>query len=233
MNLARKSNLALLASAIALLCAPALHAQVLTFDVDLNTAALAAQDSANSPFYLDFQLNYFGSSSLSDSVTLSRFQYTGGSALSTPTLNGLASGNLSNGASLTATSASQLNEIFQQFSATTTDIQFRASVFESGSDTTPPEFSAAILDSSTNPASQVFTDAPDTLSLVTLNVTPTNTLSNVNGYAMTSSADGNTPISGVAAAISVPEPSTYAAIFGGAVALFAFCTRRFRKLQVA
>ncbi len=58
MNIALKNRLTSLASAIVLLCAPALRAQTQSFLVDINTTGLNTQDSANAPFYLDFQLNY-------------------------------------------------------------------------------------------------------------------------------------------------------------------------------
>jgi len=231
MKLTLKNNFALVASAIALLSAPALPAQVLNFGVDLNTAALNTQDSANAPFYLDFQLNYGDSTNPTSTVTLSNFQFTGGSALGSPTTTGTASGNLTSSVLLTASSISQLNELYQPFASSTTDIKFTASVTETGSGVTPTEFTTAILDSSLNPPAQLFTTAPDTASLVVLNLKPSNTYTNVGAYTSLTSADANTVVTGVAATITpVPEPSTTAAIVGCAVTIFACYARRFRKL---
>jgi hypothetical protein len=232
MNIALKTKLALLATAIALLSAPALRAQVLTFDVNINTAALNAQDSANTPFYLDFQLNYGNSLGPANTVTLSNIQFTGGSALGTPTTDGTVSGSLDSGTvSLTASSSSQLNELYQPFSASTSDISFLATVSEAGSGTTPTEFTTALMDSSLGFPAQLYTTAPDTESMVVLNLSPTNTLANVGAYQTVSSADGLTTVTGVTTA--VPEPSTTAAIVGCVAMMFAFCARRFRKPQVA
>ncbi len=234
MNTTLKNGLTFLATAFALLGAPALHAQLLTFDVDLNTAALNSQNSANAPFYLDLQLNYGSTPQPSSTVTLSDFQFTGGNALGSATTSGSASGSLGSTVSLTASSSSQFNELFQQFSSSTTDINFHALVSESGAGTVPTEFATAIFDNSLGSPAPLFTSAPDTQSLVLLNLNPTNTMANVGAFTSISSADGNTPVTGISATITpVPEPSTTAAILGGAVLLFAFCARRFRRLPLA
>jgi hypothetical protein len=226
-----KTSLTLLASAIALLIAPALRADSLIFEVDLNTALLSAQDGANAPFYLDLQLNYGGAPAPANTVTLSNFQFTGGSALGTATTNGLASGDLGSTVSLTADSASAFNELYQQFASTTTDIKFTATVSENGSGATPTEFTAAILDNSLGFPAQLYTNAPDTASLVTLNLTSSNVLSDVHTYSSVSSADGNTSVTGVTASV-IPEPSTTAAVFGCVAAMLAFRFRRSRKVQM-
>jgi hypothetical protein len=232
MNKALKNSLTFFAAAIALLNAPALRAQTLAFNVNLNTATLNSQDSANTPFYLDFQLNY-GSGQPTSTVTLSNFQFTGGSASGSPTLIGTASGSLSSGASLTASSSSDLNELYQQFSAATTDIKFTATVSENGSGGTPTEFTAAILDNSLGFPAQLYTTAPDQESLVTLDLSSSATLGSVGGFTSISSADTNTAVTGVGATISVPEPSTTAAILGGAALMLAFYARRSRRLPLA
>jgi hypothetical protein len=227
MNTALKHSLALLATAIALLNAPALPAQTLDFDVNLNTATLNAQDGANSPFYLDFQLNYGDATQPASSVTLSDFHFTGGSALGTPTVNGSATGSLSSTVTLTANSSSTLNELFQQFSASTTDITFMALVSGEGTGGTPTEFSSAILDNSLGFPAQLFTTAPDTESLVTLDLSTGTNLSSVGTFTSVSSADSNTPVAGVAA---IPEPGVTVAVFGCAALLLACYARRSGKL---
>ncbi len=230
MNTAFRNTLALIASAIALLCAPALRAQVLTFNVDIVTAGLSA-NSANAPFDLDFQLNYGNAALASNTVALSNFSFTGGTALGSPVLSGSATGSLGSTVSLTASSAKPFNEFYQQFSSGTTDIKFTATVTEPGPDIgIPTEFSAAILDNSLGSPAQLFTTAPDTLSLVTLSLSSSNTIGNVKTYAAFASADGNTSLTGVFAAI--PEPSTTAAILGGIVMMAACYARRFGKRQM-
>jgi hypothetical protein len=234
MNTAFKNSLTLLAAALALLGAPALRAQVLTFNVDINTATLAAQDGANAPFYLDFSMVYGGDVSLaSNTATLSNFALTGGTALGSAVTSGTASGNITSTAALTASSTHPSSVLYQEFSSGVTNISFTASVTETGPDVgTPTVFSTAILDNSLgSPPQQLYTTAPDTESLVLLNLNSANTLSNVGTYTSISSADGNTPVTGVTASVTaIPEPSTTAAIVGAAAVLFALCARRFNRL---
>lgn len=233
---ALKHSLTLTASAFALYALPAIHAQTLTFNVDINTAALQAQDGANGPFDLDFQLNYGNSSLAASTATLSNFVLTGGSATGSAVATGSATGSLNSGSvALTANSAHTNNELYQQFTSGVTDIQFTATVTETGPDIgTPTSFTTAILDNSLGSPAQLYTTAPDTASLVTLSLNSANTLSNVGAYTSTFSADGNTPVTGVTASISaIPEPSTTAAIIGGAALLIAFYARRSGKLQIA
>jgi len=233
MNTVFKNKLALVALATALLSAPVTRAQFLNFNVDLNTAALGAQNSANAPFYLDFQLNYGGSTNPATTVTLSNFQFTGGSAMGSATTLGTASGSMGSTLTLSASSSSQLNELYQQFSTGTTDISFTAHVSGAGFDVTPTSLSVAIMDNSLGSPAQIFTSAPDTESMVFVNIDPTKTASDVQAYMSVSSADGNTPLSGVVASVTpVPEPSTYAAIMGGAAVGVAFLRRRLGKAQL-
>jgi len=234
MKTALKSSLALIASVIALHSVPALHAQTQTFLVDINTAALGA-DSANAPFYLDFTMDYGNSALASNTATLSLFSLTGGTAVGSATTTGSASGSLASTVALTASSTHPESEFYQQFSAGVTDIKFKETVTETGPDVgTPSEFTASILDSSLGFPAQLFTTAPDTGSLVTLDLNASNTLANIGTYASLTSADGNTPVPGVTAVITaIPEPATTAAMFGCAAAIVAFSTRRFRKRQAA
>lgn len=227
-----KTSLTLLASAMALFASPLLRAQTFSFDVDLNTGFLGAQDGANAPFYLDFQLNYGSAPAPANTITLSDFQFTGGNALGSAVTTGTASGSLASAVSLTASSSSPLNELYQQFSSSTTDIKFKATVSENGSGVVPASFTTAILDNSLGFPAQLYTTAPDTASLVVLNLTSSNTLADVGTYASLSSADASTAVTGVTAAASaVPEPSVTTTIFGCAGAMLAFATRRLRKLR--
>jgi hypothetical protein len=238
MNTAVKNGLTLLATVTALLGTPALKAQSLVFNVNINTALLSAEDGANAPFYLDFQDNYGVSPEPSNTTTLSNFQFTGGSAVGSATTSGTASGSLAGSVSLTASASSPSNELYQEFSSGTTDIQFTATVAEAGPvvNSTPTEFTTAILDSSLGAGSpaELYTTAGDTQSLVTLNLSPSNTVANVGAYSSTNSADDGTVVAGVSASVSaIPEPSTTAAIAGGAALMLAFLARRFGGLQTA
>jgi hypothetical protein len=236
MNMVSRNSLTLLAAAIALLGAPAMRAQTLSFNVDINTAALAASDSANAPFYLDFQLDNFGNSSLaSNTATLSNFVLTGGSAQGATSTVGTATGNIASSVVLTDSPTSPTNELFQSFSPGVTNIQFTATITEKGPDVgIPAVFNASIMDNSLGTPAQLFTTAPDTASLVALTLDASNTLSNVGAYTSLTSADGNTTVTGVTASITpIPEPSTTVAILGCAVLLFAFFARRFGLLKAA
>jgi hypothetical protein len=109
-----------------------------------------------------------------------------------------------------------------------------ATVPETGSAITPTEFTAAIMDNSLGFPAQLYTTAPDQASLVTLNLNSSNTIANVGTYSTLLSANGTTTVTGVTGSVSaVPEPSTTAAIMGGAVAILALGARRFRKTQTA
>jgi hypothetical protein len=226
MNTAFRNGLTLLAATITLLGAPALRAQTLSFNVDINTATLDAQDGANAPFYIDFVMDYGNSSLASNTTTLSNFVLTGGTA-GTATTSGGASGSIASTVSLTASSAHPASELYQEFSSGVTNISFTALVTETGPDPgagKPTEFAATIFDSSVGAPAPIYTTAPDTASLLILNLSSSNTVSSVGAYTSVSSADGNTPVTGVTASITaIPEPSTTAA-------MFALCARRFGRL---
>jgi hypothetical protein len=229
MNTVLKSSLTLLASVVALLSAPVLRSQTLTFTVDINTAGLSA-DSANAPFYLDFALDYGNSSLSSNTATLSNFSFTGGTALGSATTTGSASGSLASTVALTASAAHPESELFQQFSSGVTNILFNATITETGPDVgTPTEFTASILDSALGSPAQLYTTAPDAASLVILDLSSSNTIGNVHTYSSLASADDLTAVTGVTAAI--PEPSTTAAVFGCAGAMLAFYARRLKRLS--
>jgi hypothetical protein len=233
MTTTQKLRIALFASAVALSSLPAVHAQTLTFDVDITTASLSA-DSANAPFYLDLDMMYGNSSLASNTATLSNFTFTGGSAVGSAVTSGGASGSLAGTVTLGVSSTQTAAELFQAFSPGTTNISFVATITEKGPDVgSPSEFTASVMDSSLGFPAQLFTTAPDTESLVTLNLNSANTIANVNTYTSISSADGNTPVTGVTALVAVPEPSTSAAILGCAAMMIALYFRHSAKRQVA
>jgi hypothetical protein len=231
MTTTHKIRIALVASAAALSGLSGLRAQPLFFDVDIKTASLSS-DSSNAPFYLDLDMIYGNSSLASNTATLSSFTFTGGSALGTPVATGGASGSLSSTVSLTASSTQPASELYQQFSSGVTNINFLASITENGPDVgTPTEFTVGILDSSLGFPAQLFTTAPDTESLITLDLNSANTEADVNAYTSISSADGNTPVLGVTA--TVPEAPTSTAILGGAAIMTALFIRRISGRQMA
>jgi hypothetical protein len=210
---------------LAILCVPAVRAQTFNFNVDLNTSGLSA-DTANEPFSLEFDLNQ-GSDTLSvDTVTLSNFQFTGGAPTGSSTLSGGATGdlavNLAGGVSLTDASNS-LNSYLQNFTPTTTDIKFSVAVSQNGAGLTPTLFETAIDDN----GGELATTATDTTGLVELNLSTSNTLSDVGTYASTSPSP--TGIS----ATAIPEPTTTAAIYGFAAIALVGLARRFGQQQLA
>lgn len=232
MNLHINKSLLLLAGAVALLSAPALRSQTLTFDVNINTAGLSAE-AADAPFYLDFQLLYGNSALASNTATLSNFVLTSGSASGSAVTSGSATGSLASSVVLTANSTHTDSELYQQFSSGTTNINFKAVVTETGPDVgTPTEFAAAIFDSAGGSIAPLYTTASDGQSLVTLNLSSSNTLAAVQAFSATNSSDDTIALTGVAATISaIPEPSTTAALLGAAALVFAFCSRRLGLLR--
>ena len=208
MNTHNQHRLAWASLGLALLCSPLVKAATFTFHVNIDTTALVS--AANGPFLLDFQLNE-GSGTLPNSVTLSNFTFDNGAATGSASIFGNASGSLSGGIVLNDNSVDTFNEIFQGFSATTTGIHFDVVTSQSSPGATPDTFSASILDSeSGNP--QITTNAPDGVSLITLNIGTANTLADVGVY------DSLSPSGVSASAVSaIPEPSTTAALFGAAV----------------
>ncbi|MGC3988201.1 MAG: NF038129 family PEP-CTERM protein [Chthoniobacteraceae bacterium] len=187
-----------------------------TFHLTLNTSALAS--AANGPFYLDFQLSS-GGASATNTVTLSNFSFAGGSATAgTVNTNGTASGSLSSSVTLSDSSSSPFNEFYQGFSLSTSSISFDVTTTQSIVGTTPDGFAVSILDSeSGNP--QIYTNAPDTASLVLLNIGSSNKLSDVQTYSSTS------PV-GVTTVAAVPEPSAFLCLLGGAALLAVARPRR-------
>jgi hypothetical protein len=225
MNITTKTKFALFAAAIALITVPARANQTLFFDVNIDTAALSSELS-DAPFFLDFQLLYGNSSLAANTATLSSFDFSGGTAAGSPVLIGSATGDLSTTVTLTANSTHTDSEFYQAFQPTVTDISFLATVTEAGPDIgTPTEFTASILDSSLGFPAQIFTTAPDTESLVVLDLNSSNTFRDVQAYSGVASADGNTALAGVVA--TVPERGTTATLLACAAFALACFRRRF------
>ena len=127
---------------------------------------------------------------------------------------------------LTASSTNTDSEFYQSFLPTVSDISFLATVTEKGPDIgTPTEFTASILDNSLGFPAQIFTTAPDTESLIVLDLNSSNTIDDVHSYAGVSSADASTPLVGVVT--SVPDRGTTAVFLAGAALALACFGRCF------
>ncbi len=208
MNLKRNAILTALFS-IALVCLAARPAAAASigFDVVVNTAPLAGNPAG--PFSLDFQLIGAGP----NSVSLSNFQFFGGSAVGSASAFGTASGNLMSGITLND-SSTFFNEIFQQF---TPGSQLRFSVSMTTNLTpTPDAFSFAILD---NTLSNIPTNGlGDALFL--FNIRPTGPVSDLQTFRPTGA--GLTSITVTA----VPEPSSATLLLTGVAAIALWLRRR-------
>jgi len=189
------------------------------YTINLNTAALSAD--ASSPFYLDFQFSS-GATVGNNTITLSNFTFTGGSATGSATLIGTASGSL--GSTVTLKDAkSTVTEFYQGFTAGTTNISFTLdSTLNVDPGLTPDEFSVSILDSATGSPAQIYTTAPDTASLLTENINST-TAPSIATYHGDGPSDGSNSgsLSGVQLTVAaVPEPTSVALLgFAGVAAM--------------
>ena len=189
---------------------PALsHAQTFSYYVNMDVATLLT-DPADGPYYLDFQLNGDGlPAGATNSVTVSGITFNpGGSPAGSPQTYESASGNLNSAVTLSLDANDTDNEFYQEFSPTTTDIEFLVTSTENGSGITPDSFLIAILDSVDTPPAQISTDAPDGVSLLTESINGTVTPADLDGYESTSPG-------GVTATV-VPEPTTLASVLVGA-----------------
>ena len=138
----------LCAVACAWLAASAARAQTPTYHVALNTSGMAA--SSAGPFALDFQFNDGGAPG-NNTVTLTHFDYGGGSAASVPdSVSGGASGNANSAVVINDTAL--LNELAQTFTpgtALTFDVSMTNNA-NTAPGSSPDEFSFALLDGSGN-----------------------------------------------------------------------------------
>ena len=216
---ARACGAAVLSALILLASAASSQAQTfgdLTYYVTLNVSSLTS--NGNGPFSLDLQLNT-GSGNVTNTVTLSNFTFTNGSATGSPnfTLGG-ETGSLTS--SVTLTNSSATNELAQAFSGTTTQISFAVdetsnSELVSGGTAIPDQFSVYLDD-----ATGSFIPTTDSVNstLVTEAITAQQTLGSVSTFSSTS------PDGGVTASVSaVPEPGSAAMLVLGVAGL---CARR-------
>ena len=126
--------------AIVLLSIP--QSRAITFTITTDTSPLIGQ--ASGPFSLDFQfIDGSGSGDANNTVTLSAFNFYGGSWTGSPTLTGGAS---TGAGTITLTDSSFFNELFQGFTPGT-KLSFQVSMTTALDAGAPDEFSFAILDS--------------------------------------------------------------------------------------
>lgn len=213
----RNSLLAVAAAAASAMCFPAQsQAANFTYHVDLNVTSLLGTQTSGT-YYLDLQLNGDGMpAGGTNAVTASNFTFNvGGGATGTATAFEGASGNLATGVTLSLTSTNNLNELYQGFTATTTDIQFDVSTTQNGSGITPDLFLVQILNNSLNP---IATNATDGVSLLSQPINGAVTLANVGTYRSTNPAGVTTT--------AVPEPSTWAVVALGFGVLAGVVLRR-------
>jgi hypothetical protein len=207
---------ALFLSAALLALTPAARAATfpnLTYNVTLDLSSL--ENDSNTPFSLDFQL-VSGSGNVTNTVTLSNFVFTGGTASGTSDFtSGNESGSLASTLTLTTGTspmAQSDNEFAEAFSSGVTQVTFSVNqtrnpeVVTSGT-AIPDQFNVSILDGSFDnvPTTDPSGAANDTYTLVSSAITSSETASQVNLYALN--------------VTSAPEPSTYAALLVGLVAL--------------
>jgi len=211
---------AMLSTALLLALAPAARATPfpdLVYTVTLNVNSLG-QDP-NAPFSLDLQLVQ-GSGNVLNTVTLSNFVFTGGTASGTPDYtNGMETGSLASSVVLTspATPEGEVSELAEAFSAGVTQISFKVdqtpnSELVSSGTPIPDQFNVAILDSNLNnvPTTDPSGAAADTYTLVSSPLGESSSLATVKTYTLQ----------------VAPEPSTYATLLGGLVALGVMAIRR-------
>jgi hypothetical protein len=189
----------------------------LTYSVTLNLSSLNL--ASGGPFSLDFQLNT-GSGNVTNSVTLSNFVFTGGTATGTPVTFGSESGTLAT--DLILTNAGSGSEFTEALSSGITQISFSVSqtpnseVVTSGTPVND-EFVVDIQDSNFSNVPTTDPSGANTLVESALNETATGTsiAGHVNEFSL--------------AVVATPEPSSYAMLIGGLVTLGVMLRRRAHK----
>jgi hypothetical protein len=211
MILNRKSVLS--AAILASTCLLASHqAEAALFHFDINTGVL--NNASGNPFALDFTLISGGS--FSNTISISNFVFTGGTATGSTTPTGSVSGDL--GSSITLTSGTNFfNDLYQSFSNGTTDIKFdvNTTTILGG---TPDNFSVSILD---NNAVPLFTTDATNSTLAALEI---HTNTGVDPIVVSTFQSVAPSPAGVTVTV-VPEPASSAGLIGGLGMLLAYRRR--------
>jgi hypothetical protein len=159
----------------------------LTYTVTLNLSSLNLDP--NGPFSLDLQL-LTGSGNQTNTVTLSDFTFTGGTATGTNFLTGNVSGSIASSLVLTSNSnpnTASDNEFAENFSSGVTQISFQVDQTPNSETVTsgtpiPEQFNVAILDDDLNNVPT--TDPSGGNTLVSSPLGETSTLSTVDFYTL-------------------------------------------------
>jgi hypothetical protein len=214
----RAIGAAVLSAALLLALAPKGRA-TLTYTVGINTSPLVS--NTNGLFSLDFQLSSGSTFADSDNtVTLSNFIFSGGSAGAISYTSGGESGSMASTVTLT-TSDPQDNELAQYFSAGTTSITFNVSETNNTDNPFDDQFAVSLLDGGLNNVTT--TDPNGGNTLVLSNLSTGETLASVGAYQT-----NGTEAPGVTAV--VPEPASIATVLLGAASLLAWGAKRRRSI---
>jgi hypothetical protein len=194
------------------------HAANLSYTVTINTLSLV--NNSDEPFSLDLQLEtgsgnpVTGAGNVSNTVTLSDFVFTGGTASGTPNFTqGGESGSLAS--TLTLTNTSGNNEFAEAFSSTVTQVSFEVTetlnteVVSNGTPT-PDEFNVFIDDNNTADGYVPTTDPTGNDTVASSSLVSGDTASSVNHYALE----------------AVPEPGSTAMLCIGSGAMLMIWFRR-------
>jgi hypothetical protein len=220
---------ALLSAGLSLAFVPAAHATTypdLVYYVKLNLSSLAG--NANGPYSLDFQLAT-GSGNVTNTVTLSNFQYVGGGVTGTPNYTaGGESGSLAT--SLVLTDSSLNNEFAEALTAGVTQLSFKvdetpnSEVVSSG--TPIPEQFNVFLDDSTGYSIPTTDSSGGTL--VESDLGSSSTLATVETFTSTSPDAGVTASVSASAPVLTPEPASTSLLLLGAGGVLGFLGLRRR-----
>ena len=191
----------------------------LDYTVTVSTASLVA--NVNEPFSLDFVL---GSGSqfpdADNTVKLTNFVFTGGSAGAVSYSNGGETGSTASG--ITLTNSAEDNELATYFSNTVTSISFNVDETSNTNNPFPDQFDVAILDSGLNNIPTTDPSGGNTLLLENINTAQT--LASVNTYQST--VTGEAPGVTVSA---VPEPGSAVGLLAGLGVLGLFVRAKARR----
>jgi hypothetical protein len=229
MHTSIKRSLFIAAGVAALLNAPCAKAQAL-YQFVVNTAPL--ESATEAPFYLDFQFNNGSTTSNNDNVvTLSNFSFgSGGSATAgTKGTNitgpGSITGDLGSSVTINDGEGAGINEFYEAFTPGST-LTFEASIPTVGQPGVNPEgFFFAIQDQSDANIATTDPSGENNLAEATLPTEGSLQTLTMNTYQSTGGSEfsgDTTHPDEVGVTAAVPEPSTYAGLGLGIVALLAF-----------
>lgn len=212
----------------------ALPAATILYDVTMNTSPLAGHPAG--PFTLSLQLtDGSGTGDGNNTVSLTNFQFGGGSAVGAPTLGAGATGSLASG--VTLTDSAPFLVMFDQMFTPGSTLKFLLGLTNNvDAGPTPDQFSLMVLDSAGNalPTASLASLGVDAFLTVDLNsASPTPRTFASDAFRFPSA--GN-PVSIAAptatlVAADVPEPATVGTAFAS-LALLAFATIRNRKRSI-